>query len=154
MTLRSGLLGAWNLRSYVENPVDGSPPRHPFGDDARGRLIYDHGGWMSVQLMVASRPSFASGDWFHATSKELSAAAAFIGYSGTFVVDESAETVSHVIDMSFFPNWIGQTQIRRISLTPNRLKLTPVEPIRSDGRDVIPTLQWMRHEQTRSAADV
>ncbi len=109
---------------------------------------------MSVQLMVASRPSFASGDWFHATSDELSAATAFIGYSGTFVVHESAETVSHVIDMSFFPNWIGQTQIRRISLTLNRLELTPVEPIRLDGRDVIPTLQWMRHEQARSAADV
>jgi hypothetical protein len=152
MTLRSSLLGAWDLGSYVENPVDGSPPRYPFGDDARGRLIYDQGGWMSVQLMVASRPSFASGDWFHATSDELSAAAAFIGYSGTFVIDESASTVSHVIDMSFFPNWIGQTQIRRISLVPNRLELTPVEPIRSDGRDVIPTLQWMRHEQAWSAA--
>ncbi len=48
MTLGSGLLGAWSLESYMENPVDGSPPRHPFGDDARGRLIYDHGGWMSV----------------------------------------------------------------------------------------------------------
>ncbi len=154
MNLRSGLLGAWSLGSYVENPVDGSPPRHPFGDDARGRLIYDHGGWMSVQLIVASRPSFASGDWFHATSEELSAAAAFVGYSGKFVVDESAETLSHVIDISFFPNWIGQTQIRRISLTSNRLELTLVEPIRSDGRDVIPKLQWMRHEQARSAADV
>jgi len=148
MTLRNSLLGAWTL----ENPVDGSPPRHPFGDDAQGRLIYDHGGWMSVQLMVASRPSFASGDWFQATSEELSSAAAFIGYSGTFVIDERAATVSHVIDMSFFPNWIGQTQIRRISLALNRLELTPVEPIRSDGRDVIPTLQWMRHEQARSAA--
>ncbi len=154
MTLRSDLLGTWNLESYVENPVDGSPPRHPFGDDARGRLIYDHGGWMSVQLMVAARPFFASGDWFNATPDELSAAAAFIGYSGTFVVDESAETVSHMIDMSFFPNWIGQTQIRCISLTLNRLELTPVEPIRSDGRDVIPKLQWMRHERARSAADV
>ena len=152
MTLRGGLVGAWNLASYVENPIDGSPPRYPFGDDARGRLMYDPGGWMSVQLMAASRPSFASGDWFHATSEELSAAAAFIGYSGTFFVDESAGTISHMIDVSFFPNWIGQTQTRRISLTRNRLELTPVEPIRSAGRDVIPTLHWMRHEQAGSGA--
>ncbi len=56
MSLRSGLQGAWNLGSYVENPVDGSPSRYPFGDDARGRLIYDHEGWMSVQLMVRQQP--------------------------------------------------------------------------------------------------
>jgi hypothetical protein len=145
MTLATDLLGTWDLASYVENPLDGSPLRYPFGEDAKGRLIYGSDGWMSVQLMAAERLLFASGDWFKGTAEELSAAANYVGYSGKYDVDEVARTVSHIIDVSFFPNWVGQVQTRRVDLTSNNLSLSALIPIRSGGRDVVPSLNWKRN---------
>jgi hypothetical protein len=144
MTLETDLLGTWDLESYVEKSFDGSPLRYPFGEDANGRLIYSSDGWMSVQLMAARRPLFASGDWFQGTAEELSAAANYVGYSGRFTVDEVARTVCHIVDISFFPNWIGQVQIRQVTLDSNYMRLSPLAPIRSGGRDVVPSLNWKR----------
>ena len=33
ISLRDQLIGAWRLVSYVEEPVDGSVPSYPFGED-------------------------------------------------------------------------------------------------------------------------
>jgi Lipocalin-like domain len=69
-TLRDQLIGAWKLVSYVEKPIDGSPPFHPMGAPPRGIILYTPDGYMSAQLMRPDRHPFASGDWFKGTAAE------------------------------------------------------------------------------------
>jgi hypothetical protein len=147
LTLRQHLLGAWVLMSYIEYPIDGSPERYPFGEDAKGLLIYSSDGFMSVQLMPQDRRPFRSGDWFQATASELRNASAFVAYSGRFSVDEAAGKVTHEIAVSFFPNWIGRTQVRLAGVQDKDFVLRPDTPIRSWGKDVIPNLRWKRAAQ-------
>lgn len=61
-SLREQLIGAWELVSYVERPVDGGPDRHPMGEEPAGIIMYTPDGFMSAQLMTPGRPAFASGD--------------------------------------------------------------------------------------------
>lgn len=142
-TLRRALLGAWSLRSYVEERA-GAAPHHPLGAGAGGSLMYTPDGCVSVLMMRVDRPPFVSGDWFRPTSEEIVAASAFIAYSGRYVVDEAARTVAHDIDVSFFPNWIGHRQVRSAELEGDELILTPTAAILSEGRLVVPRLRWRR----------
>src|SRR3954452_12822593 len=112
-TLRERLIGAWKLVSYVEKPVDGSGPKYPMGEQPQGIIMYTPDGYMSAQLMRSGRPSFASGDWFRGTTKEITEeAAGYIAYSGPFHTDEAKQTLTHSMFVSLFPNWEGQTQPR------------------------------------------
>jgi hypothetical protein len=138
------LLGAWNLRSYVEVPESGAAERYPLGPDAKGTLIYSPDGYMSVQIMRCGRSPFASGDWFSPTDAELRDAAAFIAYSGPFSVNEKARTVTHTVEVSFFPNWLRRMEVRNAKMGESELILVPHRAIRSGGNDVKPQLRWSR----------
>lgn len=144
MTLRDRLIGAWRLRSYVAAPVDGSPAFHPLGADARGLILYTPDGYMSAQLMRSDRPAFASGDLARGTAEEYERAAAYIGYSGPFTVDEETGILTHSMAVSFFPNWLGQTQVRMAELDADILRLAPDMPIRAEGKDIMARLEWRR----------
>jgi len=144
MSLRDKLIGAWLLQSYVEYPVDGSAPSCPLGEDATGIIIYSSDGFMSSQIMRAGRPEFASGDWFRGTLQEYHQAGSYIAYSGPFDVDEERGTLTHSMFVSFFPNWLGQTQIRVAQLDSDILHLGPHVPIMSAGKRVISKLKWRR----------
>lgn len=143
-SLRSYVLGSWELESYVELAEDGSVSDRPFGEDAGGLLIYADDGFMSAFLMPAGRRPFASGDWFSPTREELAEASRIIAYSGRYLVDEVAGTVTHQVALSFFPNWSGQDQVRRVERLPGRLVLTPDKPLHSGGRMTWPQLTWAR----------
>lgn len=149
VALRQQLLGGWALDRYVE-PEPDRPLHHPLGAAATGMLIYNADGCMSATMMRAGRAPFASDDWFRPSDAELVQAAAFIAYSGRFLVDESARTVAHDIEVSFFPNWIGKRQIRSVLLTADELTLTPASPILSAGRLLIPELHWRRLSRSKS----
>jgi len=144
MTLRDKLIGAWFLQSYIEYPVDGSSPSYPLGEDAKGLIIYSPDGFMSSQLMRTGRPAFASGDWFRGTPQDYEQAGSYIAYSGPFDVDEETGTLTHSMFVSFFPNWLGQTQIRLADLVGDILHLGPKVPIQSAGKSVMSKLQWRR----------
>ena len=110
-SLRNQLIGAWKLVSYVEEPIDGSAPNYPFGEDAEGIIMYTPDGFMSAQLSRRDRASFASDDWYEGALEEFAAAASgYFAYTGPFHVDE--ESLTHTMFISLFPNWIGQTQPR------------------------------------------
>lgn len=143
-SLRDQLIGAWELVSYVERPVDGGPDRYPMGEQPRGIIMYTPDGYMSAQLMAPDRPLFASGDWFDATDAELRAeATGYIAYSGPFHVDEQGN-LTHTMQVSLFPNWLGQTQPRVVDLQGDTLRLSTAAPIRSGGAVVNSYLTWRR----------
>lgn len=144
-SLRAYLLGSWRLDSYVDVADDGSVAAEPLGGRAEGLLVYAPDGMMSVQMMRSDRRPFASGNWFAPTPDELDEASRFIGYAGPYTADETAQSVVHHITVSFFPNWIGRVQARRVDRAQGTLVLTPSEPIRSGGKLVTPRLTWRRH---------
>lgn len=52
--------------------------------------------------------------------------------------------LTHEMDVSLYPNWIGNVQQRVVSLDGNRLQLSTAGPVRIDGREVEPVIVWAR----------
>ena len=143
--LRDQLIGAWKLISYEEQPVDGSPSFYPMSEKAMGIIMYTADGFMSAQFMEPDRKPFASGDWFKGTDEEYrQAASTYVAYSGPFHVDEEQETVTHTMFVSILPNWIGQTQPRRIRIEGDDLYISSVAPFHLAGKTVNAQLHWKR----------
>lgn len=147
MRLREQLVGAWKLHSYMEIPVDGSEPFYPLGRKPKGIIMYTPDGYMSAQLMAGDRQPFAINDFYQGSADEYRAAGStYIAYSGEFSVNEERGTLTHSMYVSFFPNWLGQTQPRVAQLEGNVLTLGPEQPIVSKGKEVISKLVWHRAE--------
>lgn len=95
--LRDQLIGAWELVSFVEKPLNGSPPNYPMGETPLGIIMYTPDGYMSAQLMRQNPGHFAS-DWFKAISEEYArVASTYFAYAGPFEVDEETKTVTHFV---------------------------------------------------------
>lgn len=114
--------GAWSLTSYELRLASGTVSK-PFGDHPIGRIIYMKNGQMSAQLMPPALALFASADPLQATADEADHAwRNYIGYWGTFTVDSRAGIVIHHIEGGgWFPNWIGQKQIRSFRFSGDEL---------------------------------
>jgi len=144
-SLRERLIGAWTLVSYEERPVDGSPSFYPMGTSPKGIIMYTPDGFMSAQLSKPDRKPFASGDWFKASDAEFKdEATSYIAYTGPFHVDEGKQHLTHSMFISLFPNWIGQTQPRVVSIEGDQLFLSTASPISSAGKIVNSHLAWRR----------
>jgi hypothetical protein len=134
--LRERLIGAWKLVSYREIPLDGSDPFEPLGHQPRGIIMYTPDGYMSAQLAKPDRRHCASGDWFAGTDADYRAeASSYIAYTGPFHVDEDAQTLTHSMFISLFPDWTGQTQPRRVKLEGDTLHLGTTAPIQFQRQD-------------------
>lgn len=137
------LVGTWDLGSCEIRRSDDNVA-YPFGADAVGRIAYDGAGRMAVHLMRRDRPDFASGDMLRGTPQEIEAAwSGYLGYAGTYVVDEPAGTVTHRITISSFPNWVGDDQVRFFRLEGDTLELTTA-PLTYGGVSVVVALVWVR----------
>lgn len=112
MSMRQQLIGVWSLQCYETKNSEGVVI-HPFGDDATGFIMYHPDGYMSAQLMKQGRHAYASGDIHVGTLEELAEAAiGYMAYSGPFEINEATQTVTHHMDVSMNPTWLGQAQPR------------------------------------------
>jgi hypothetical protein len=117
------LVGSWRLLSCIERRSDGSI-LYPMGPDGIGQLIYDRAGRVSAQMMQQGRRRFAGEDLRHATDEEKAAAwGGYFGYFGTYSVDEAAQSVTHHVEGSSFPNLAGTDQGRHYRREGRRLIL-------------------------------
>jgi hypothetical protein len=150
--LRTNLIGAWTLESYVSTNADGSDVSYPLGADARGIIMYTPDGYMSAQLMRSDRTPFDGNDPHRAHDDELAeAAAGYLTYAGPFdVVDDGL--IAHHVEVSLLPNWIGGIQYRTAHLEDSVLELGPPEPISLDGEARTVKLVWRRSEPADAAA--
>jgi len=69
----------------------------------------------------------------------------FVGYYGAYEVDEEQGTVTHHLEGSSFPNWVGTDQRRFFEFSGSRLTLS-TPPIAFGGQDVTGVLIWERAE--------
>jgi hypothetical protein len=119
----SDLIGTWRFVSMEARSPRGEAI-YPYGEHIYGRLIYTAEGLMSVLLMNPDRPKFASDDPLAGTPEEIEAAyRGFDAYCGSFEVDMDRATVTHRIQASKFPNWVGTDQVRSFEIQDGRLKL-------------------------------
>ncbi|MDB5143438.1 MAG: lipocalin-like protein [Mucilaginibacter sp.] len=143
-SLRSTLIGAWSLVSYETKNAEGHAD-NPLGKDAQGIIMYTPDGYMSAQIMKADRPLFKNSDLNVATHDEFAnAAASYLAYSGPFYVDEEKKSLRHAMTVSLFPNWLGQVQVRLVSLEDGLLHLGADGPILINGEMQDTFLVWKR----------
>ena len=135
-TVRDRLIGSWEMVSFENIAADGT--RRPGAYD-RGQIFYDASGRMSAQLMHSSNKADQSppSDEARATAYRR-----YLGYYGPFVVDEANGTVTHIVEGSSNPSWVGSRQVRYYELTPDGRQLT-LSVRNADGR-VTGALVWKR----------
>jgi len=91
------------------------------------------------------RADIASGDWFKGSDDDYKQeASTYIAYTGEFHVAEEAQTITHSMFISLFPNWIGQTQPRVVKIEGGYLYLHTASPIESGRKKVNSYLKWKR----------
>lgn len=114
------------------------------GDDPEGLVVYSGDGTMIVLMARADRPRIASDDLTGGTEAERAHAfASFIAYGGRFEVD--GNQVTHHVEMSQFPNWVGSAQRRRWELDDAGRMLTLTSPpVTLGGATRIQRLTWER----------
>jgi hypothetical protein len=135
-TVAQRLVGAWELVNYEIIAADGS--KRPGAYD-RGQISYDGSGRMSAHLMNSANKAEATPQ-----TDELRAAAyrRYLGYYGPFVVDEGKGVVTHIVDGSSNPSWVGSRQVRYYALSPDNAQLTLM--LKDATGRVTQSLVWKR----------
>ena len=148
------LIGVWRLVAYAD-VREGSEDSHPFGPEPVGFLIYTPDGFVSAQLMRPGRSAFQSRDWHHGTPEEfVESGSGYIGYCGTYEVDEANQTVSHIPTVALLPNLIRARQVRAVQLNGDRLALRTASAADADGVLVSSRLHWRRAGRPSESARV
>ena len=103
--VREKLIGSWHLISRDEQYADGKIQTRT---DAVGVIMYTADGHMSAQVYDARRsplgvdPESASAE----SVRPLYVGSA--AYFGTYSVDTATHRVTHVVEGSWLPDWIGR----------------------------------------------
>jgi lipocalin-like protein len=137
------LIGTWKLVSATYRRPNGEAIDY-LGAHPRGALMYDQHGNMSIHLMRLERPRFATDDRTSGTPEQAKAALdGYLGYFGTFTLDEGKKTVTHHIEGATFPNWVDAGQTRSFEIVGDQLILrTPTLFIA--GGPAMGELVWRR----------
>lgn len=116
MDLSKELIGTWELVDYIYR-IDGQQSK-PLGDNPKGFLMYTPDGYVSAQMMKPNRRSYESKDLHTGTEEEMAQAAhGYVAYAGKFEILEynkttNTLTVTHTMNVSMNPTWLGDTQKR------------------------------------------
>lgn len=143
------LIGAWRLERFVITFADGRPPRFPFGEDARGQLIYAADGRMSAVLSRAERPLLGAHRLETATQVGPAAKAqafdSYLSYAGRWRLE--GDRVIHAVELALVPEIVGIEQVRTVRLDRDergpRLRLSYALTARS-GVERRYVLTWRR----------
>jgi len=103
---------------------------------------------MSGQVMNVERPVFTSDEKFNFGKDEevRKAYEGYIAYYGKYEINEKEKYVSHFVEGSLIPNWVGSTQIRYFEFDGNDKLILKTPPVLSGGAEFIVTLTFERVE--------
>jgi len=114
-------IGTWKLVSYENR--SGDQVTYPVGKNPVGYIMYNAEGYMAVALMASNRKRFSSIDIMGGATEEIVAAyGTYLSYCGKYAVTEAR--VIHHVEVSSYPNWIGQDQVRFYKFEGNKLILS------------------------------
>ena len=141
----NSLIGTWRLISYKAEYSDGSA-QDLYGPSPVGMISYDATGHMSVHLAKADLPKCGSID--RRKCPDLQARLAFdnaFGYWGRYEVKASERVVFHYVQGASWPDYVGQSQMRFVEISGNRLTIT-TPPRKIGGVENVGVLVWERIE--------
>jgi hypothetical protein len=136
--------GTWRLVSWNIEKAGGELTGSPLGQDPLGWIMYRPEGSMCVALMRPDRPQFVSNNLIEGTPEEIKAGfEGYIGYCGTYEVNDRERLIIHHIELSSFPNWVGTEQKRYFEFAADRLILKS-PPLTLLGEAQVHRLVWQR----------
>lgn len=144
-------LGTWDLVDWRIVEPEGEVI-FPYGEDARGQIVYTDDGRMSAHLMglpdPESGPDGGSGsprsDGEDGGAREDGPFQSF-SYWGSFTVDPAAETVTHHVIGSSSRSWVGSDQVRGFEfLGEDRVVLTAPRTLPDGSTGAPQRLTWVR----------
>jgi hypothetical protein len=116
-------VGSWSLVSWVLTRPDGVT-EYPFGEDAVGWIMYTQDRRMAAHLMRRGRALLKSERLRESTAEERAADYLdHFSYCGTYSVESDAKTVTHHVDVSSSPNWVGSDRARTFHFSGDTLTL-------------------------------
>jgi hypothetical protein len=144
-------VGTWRLLDYTFFHDDGREEK-PWGLDVIGYLLYSAEGYMSGNLSPArrtwrSRLRRLTAEVPGVTEKSEARLPTrgiprdYIAYSGRYTVD--GDTVTHHVEVSLFPNWMGLAEVRRYAFEEDRLILRTL-PLRKGRSTIVAELTWQK----------
>lgn len=125
------LTGRWELVTFAQNYDDGRQVL-PMGEGPQGIIQYTQDGFMSCIISRSNRENFTTGgQWNASDAEKASAYNSMLSYAGRYTLDDGF--VTHLVDLSLFPNWVGGQQKRhyqfdqqgQLSLTARLEENTP-----------------------------
>ena len=124
MTAAARIVGTWELVTRTVRRADGTAVVDPvLGEKPIGRLAYDTSGAMSLQMMRAGRKSAIGTPTNPADQSNARVITGYDSYFGRYTVDEKADTVTHHVQGSLFPEDVGDDWIRPFTLDGDTLTL-------------------------------
>jgi len=120
----TSIVGTWQLMSRTVRRADGSLVVDPvLGEKPTGRIIYDAGGAMMIQMMRAGRKDAISAQPDAAAKPNPRVILGYDAYFGRYTVDAKAGTVTHHVEGSLFPEDLGSDWVRPFTLAGDSLTL-------------------------------
>lgn len=137
------VVGIWKFLSLEYQDDDGTVI-YPFGKDVAGLAMIDARRYFSLHLMDIKRPSFKVPDPRGGTAEEVKTAfEGYIGYYGTFDLDETKGVIIFHVKGAWLPNWIDGDQIRYYTLNGNRMTISTAAVL-FGGKKRVGKLIWER----------
>jgi len=163
-SVRSQLIGAWELASYTSQNVDDpSDTTYPMTENCTGIIMYTPDGYMSAQMQIPGRTPFAANsdsEGGGGPKQPPGAAEGFFAYTGRFYLDEESgdqeePILMHQMQISSYMDWLGNTQRRVMRFTEEGgqkyLNLGPEKASVVGGTSRMSALKWRRLEDNQAA---
>ena len=116
MSVRSRLIGRWQLVSFTERRDNGEQ-FDVFGPDPKGCITYLESGAMSVLFASAHRKPF-SGPWEGVSDRHKATNYdGMVAYAGRYT--DHGDRVVHHVDVCWIPNWEGRDLERFLIFLPD-----------------------------------
>ena len=132
------LVGNWTLVSY-DAIAPGGERSLPYGH-ALGRLSYDEHGHMSGQVMRPGRARVSLG---HGNAQQVRAAyIGYVAYFGRYKVNPAGDAVTHFVEGSLNPAWVGGEQVRQMRFDGDLLVLQA--DVQKGGQIIKHVLTWRK----------
>jgi hypothetical protein len=118
---RESIKGRWSVISWEQVYDDGRIVL-PMGTEVEGFIEYSDYGMFCVVSKKNRKEFTTGGQWSAADAEKAEAYSSYLTYAGGY--DVEGKTITHHVNYSIFPNWVGGTQYRNAELDGDILTLT------------------------------